>query len=301
MTPVRDITALSTKVRREALGATAVAPKVVSYETQLNQNPRWALYEGSRHFEEKSAVFEALHKIARRLTELNISYAVVGGMALFAHNYRRYTEDVNILVTRDDLKIIHDNLEGLGYRPPYKGSKHLRDMELGVKIEFLTSGGFPGDGKPKPVAFPDPREENYELNGVRYVDLSTLLELKLSSGMTSPARMKDLADAQELIKALNLPADYSLQLNPYVQEKFNELWVYGRQRFVKRWLKNSTTPEQMVALQQDGITIEQDATREDIALLVTSDPDIARKYDMHEESEYWADSPEPTDDADSLS
>ena len=57
------------------------------YEQQLNRDSRWALSEGSRHFEENSAVFKALNKIAGKLNELGVSYAVVGGMALFQHGF----------------------------------------------------------------------------------------------------------------------------------------------------------------------------------------------------------------------
>ena len=60
------------------------------------------------------------------------------------------------LVTREGLKAIHAHLEGLGYVPPFSGSKNLRDTEHGVRIEFLIAGEFPGDGKPKPVAFLSP-------------------------------------------------------------------------------------------------------------------------------------------------
>ena len=164
------------------------------YEARLDRDPRWALLEGSLFFEGKGAVFEALHKVARRLDGLAIPYAVVGGMALFQHGLRRFTEDVDILVTRDGLKIIHEKLEGLGYLPPHKHSKHLRDTELGVRIEFLIAGAYPGDGKPKPVAFPDPGSTAVESGGVRYIDLETLVELKLASGMSNPGRLKDLAD-----------------------------------------------------------------------------------------------------------
>src|SRR4051795_1000170 len=87
----------------------AIAP---AYETQLERDPRWALSEGSRHFEEKSAVFEALRKITGRLKGLGIPYAVVGGMALFKHGLRRFTEDVDILVTKEGLRKIHEQLEG---------------------------------------------------------------------------------------------------------------------------------------------------------------------------------------------
>ena len=78
------------------------------------------------------------------------------GWRLQAHGFRRLTDDVDILVTREGLKTIHEQLEGLGYVPPFTGSKNLRDTEYGVRIEFLIAGEFPGDGKPKPVAFPDP-------------------------------------------------------------------------------------------------------------------------------------------------
>ncbi len=136
-----------------------VGPDVIPYETRLDRDPRWALSEGSRHFDEKNAVFAALHKITKKLNDLGIPYAVVGGIALFRHGLRRFTEDVDILVTKDDLKRIHSSLDGLGYLPPHRNSKHLRDTDLGVRIEFLTTGEFPGDGKQKPVAFPDPRGE----------------------------------------------------------------------------------------------------------------------------------------------
>ena len=114
-------------------------------------------------------------------------------MALDAHGFRRLTVDVDILVTREDLNAIHENLEGLGYVPPFTGSKNLRDAEHGVRVEFLIAGEFPGDGKPKPVAFPDPATVGVEIKGVRYLSLPTLVELKLASGMTNPGRLKDLA------------------------------------------------------------------------------------------------------------
>jgi hypothetical protein len=197
---------------------------VPGYEEQLNRDPRWALSEGSRHFEEDSAVFKALHNIASRLKALGIPYAVVGGMALFRHGLRRFTEDVDLLVTREDLKVIHEKLVGLGYVPPFEKSKHLRDTETGVKIEFLTTGDYPGDGKPKPVSFPDPQHVSFEADGISYVNLPTLVELKLASGMTNAGRLKDLSDVLELIKALDLPVDFAGQLDPFVQGRFEELW-----------------------------------------------------------------------------
>jgi hypothetical protein len=38
------------------------------------------------------------------------------------------------------------------------------------------------------------------------------------------SRFKDLGDVQELILALDLPRDFSANLDSYVADKFEELW-----------------------------------------------------------------------------
>lgn len=142
----------------------------------------------------------------------------------FLHGFRRFTEDVDILVTREGLQRLYEALEGSGDRPPFAGSKNLRDTKNGVRIEFLVAGEFPGDGKPKPVAFPEPGLVAVEQEGIRLLNLNALIELKLASGMTGLARLKDLADVQEVIKMLALPEALAEQLAPYVQERYKELW-----------------------------------------------------------------------------
>jgi len=197
---------------------------ITTYEERLNRDLHWALDEGSMHFDESNAVHRALRRITARLTELGIPHAVVGGMAMFFHGFRRFTEDVDILVTHESLKVIHEKLEGLGYVPPFQGSKHLRDTEQGVKIEFLVTGGFPGDGMPKPVSFPDPSKVSVEIDGVACLNLATLVELKLASGMSGAGRLRDLGDVEQIISVLDLPREFADQLNPYVRPKFHELW-----------------------------------------------------------------------------
>jgi hypothetical protein len=273
------------------------------YEHRLNQDLGWALKQGSLHFEEKSAVHDSLRRIAKRLDELGIPYAIAGGMALFMHDYRRFTEDVDILVAKEDIKRIHEALEGRGYRPPFERSKNLRDSENNVRIEFLLSGDYPGDGKPKPVKFPEPGQVSIERDGVRFLQLPTLVELKLASGMTSLDRAKDLVDVQELIKLLGLSADFASQLNPYVHEKYQELWrnVHGvARRYVLLWRRKwaadtGMIPEMLEAVKasapeleamfNDGVEIDLRRSTDDYKYLVTTDPDVARKYDMHDEDE----------------
>ncbi len=93
----------------------------------------------------------------------------------------------------------------------------------GVKVEFLTTGDFPGDGKPKPVAFPDPATVRVAGAGMWFLSLPALIELKLASGISNPLRGKDLVDVQELILELKLDESFAPQLNEYVRDKFLEL------------------------------------------------------------------------------
>jgi hypothetical protein len=259
------------------------------------------LSEGSRHFEEDSAVFKALHRVAHRLNSLKVPYAVVGGMALFRHGLRRFTEDVDILVTKDGLKTIHDELEGLGYLPPFAHSKHLRDTQFGVKIEFLTTGDYPGDGKAKPVAFPDPATVSFEADGIRYIHLPQLVEMKLASGMTNTGRLKDLADVMELIKVLDLPRGFGDQLDAYVRPKFQELWLEARKRYiyVLRYANPSIVPhtlEEFAALIPDQKDWLSQLRLDDVRLedsgpgwvrLATFDPRVAERYGFIEEADFW--------------
>lgn len=197
---------------------------VVPYEQRLNADTHLALLEGSMHFEKGSKVHDALQRITRRLDSLNVSYALVGGMALFLHGYRRTTDDVDILVTKEGLALIHEKLEGSGYLPLFEGSKHLRDTDNGVKIEFLTTGSFPGDGKEKPVSFPDPAIVFTVIDGIKVVNLVTLVQLKLASG-TAPGRLKDLADVQELIRVMSLSEEFAELLDASVREQYRKLWA----------------------------------------------------------------------------
>lgn len=194
------------------------------YENQLRRGGGAALKEASLFFMRQDKVHDSLRRITQKLSELGVPYAVAGGMALVAHGYDRTTVDVDILVNAEGLARIHSALEGLGYLPPFSGSKHLRDTQTSVRIEFLVAGQYPGDGKPKPIPFPEPASVSIDIDGIAYLSLPTLIELKLASGMTNPGRLKDLADVQELIRARSLRRDYAAQLSPYVRAKFEELW-----------------------------------------------------------------------------
>ena len=171
-----------------------------------------------------SRIDHALEAVVRCLDEANIAYCLVGAMALNRHGYRRFTEDIDLLVTREGHTAFKALVLGRGYLEKFPGSKTLRDTANGVTIDFLITGEYPGDGKPKPVVFPDPAKVAEKHDGLCVMPLPRLIELKLASGMSAPHRIKDLADVLELIRATHLAVELADQLDASVREKYEELW-----------------------------------------------------------------------------
>lgn len=185
----------------------------------------WAGVENAgRFFMGEADVQRAMERLVRKLDELQIPYAVIGAMALNEWGYRRVTVDVAVLLTRDDLTRLKGEVLGRGYveRPP--GGRGLRDTVAGVDVDVVLTGEYPGDGRPKPVAFPDPREAAIRGERVSLLPLARLIELKLASGISAAHRLRDLADVLELVRILSLPRETAKSLDPSVRAKFDELW-----------------------------------------------------------------------------
>lgn len=168
-------------------------------------------------------VHAAMRVLCKTLEDDGIPYAIAGAMALNAYGYQRVTTDVDVLLTEAGLAQFKAAHLGLGWVERFPGSRGIRDTERGVKIDVLLTGGYPGDGKPKPVSFPDPGVA-VRGAGVMVLPVHCLVELKLASGMTNPDRLKDLADVQELIRAARLPLELRDQLHAMVRDRYSEIW-----------------------------------------------------------------------------
>jgi hypothetical protein len=180
--------------------------------------------EARRYFMGEGTLNKTLARLSNDLEDRGIDYMVIGAVALLAHGYPRFTEDIDLVMTPEGLQKFHEELIGLGYTPAFPGArKRLRSTVDNVSIEVMTTGEYPGDGKPKPVSMPAPAEASTEIDGIKFVTLEKLIELKLASGISAPDRLKDLADVQELIKIRKLGADFALKLDPYVRAKYLEL------------------------------------------------------------------------------
>jgi hypothetical protein len=194
------------------------------YEQTLHESFGATLREAGAYFMREGRLLETLRRLAARLTDEGIAYGLLGGMALGEHGYVRMTEDVDVLLTPAGLDRFGARLLGRGYIATHPGAtRAFRDAESGVRIEVLLTGEYPGDGKPKAVAFPDPSTATIDVDGLRVLALPHLVQLKLASGMSAPHRLRDLADVQEIIKARGLDAGFAAQLDPSVRATYLDL------------------------------------------------------------------------------
>lgn len=167
----------------------------------------------------------ALHKLTAILEADGTPYAIIGAFALGAYGHQRATIDVDLILRDDDLQAFKRKHLGRGYAERVAGTGKLLDTEFNVKVDVLSTGRFPGDGQPKPIAFPDPATTAIRGDSFALLPLPRFIELHLASGMTAPHRLHDLADVLNLVRLAGLPAELEYDLHPWCRDKFRELWI----------------------------------------------------------------------------
>jgi hypothetical protein len=195
---------------------------------ERDQRAAAALEQAGRYFMGTADVQLAAERLASKLEELGIPYAICGGLAVTAHGHPRTTDDVDVLLREDGLERFKAEALGRGWLERFPGSRGIKDTQQRVPIDILLAGRFPGDGKPRGVAFPDPQGTAVRIDGKNYLTLDKLVELKLASGLSAPDRPRDFDDVIQLVRANALPEDYAEQLHPDVRAKYRELWGYAQ-------------------------------------------------------------------------
>lgn len=140
----------------------------------------------------------------------------------------RVAVDIDLLLTLDGLEKLRAELLGRGCVEKFPGGRGLRDTATGVGIDVVITGEFPGDDKPKPVAFPDPATAAVRGERVALLPLDKLAHLEPASGTSAPHRLKDLADVLALVRVLGLPRHLADSLDPSVRAKYDEIWRAAR-------------------------------------------------------------------------
>jgi hypothetical protein len=201
-----------------------MSPEPIADFQLILASPLDAYEEGLAFFRGEGMVNRTVRRLHEDLERCGIDYAVIGALALNLHGYRRFTHDIDLLMTPEGLKTFRETLVGNGYIAAFPGAmKKYRSAEGNVPIDIAVSGEYPGDGLPKRVEFPEPAGNVVIIDGIKTLTLEKLVELKLASGMTAPDRRKDLADVQELAKVKQLGADFARHLDESVRAEYLQI------------------------------------------------------------------------------
>ena len=110
-------------------------------------------------------------------------------------------------------------------RPPFPGSKNLKDVATGVRIDFIVTGQFPGDGQAQAgcVSRSGPvgrRNRRHPVSpSLHSVGTQTCLGHDQSRPLERPGGRTRTHSHPEIASRFLAP-----QLDPFVQSKFDELW-----------------------------------------------------------------------------
>lgn len=157
--------------------------------------------------------YESVTTIIRNLNAAAVEYLVVGGLAVVAHGYVRFTADVDLLIGLDSVNVKNAVrvLKAMGYKPRAPVAiEELADSakrELWAREKDLTVFSLFSDSHPGTeidIFVEDPLGIRQALQSAKYVEiaggvsapicsLSDLLKLKTIAG-----RPKDLLDIQKL-------------------------------------------------------------------------------------------------------
>ncbi|CAF3856067.1 unnamed protein product [Rotaria magnacalcarata] len=148
-------------------------------------------------------VWLTIKSLTNGLESHKVDYAIIGGLAVYAHGYERTTTGCDILLSKADYEKFMAKLVNLGLKPKFQ---------------------YPGDGLIGPVSFPDPKVCQENIDNMKFISLPKLIDLKLASYKRLPAgRIKDCCDVVELIKTLKLKLSFSSLLDPSVRNEFEQL------------------------------------------------------------------------------
>jgi hypothetical protein len=165
----------------------------------------------------------AMRRLVKKLAKAKIPHAVMGGMAVYVHGYRRFTDDVDVLVTAAGLEAFLARFVPKDYEQVPGKKRRFIDKANGVTVDLVIAGHFPGFRSEGPITFPDPALVRQEIDEVFFIDLKTLIQLKLAA-----FRPKDYADVVDLIRANNLDESFLAHLHSTLHHDYLEALAHRR-------------------------------------------------------------------------
>lgn len=141
-----------------------------------------------------SRLVEQIRQAVKAFSDCKTPPALIGGLALAAHQVVRATRDVDFLADADDADHLHGILIGLGYRCVHRSvdaANYLRDDE-GLDLLYAH----------RPIARKLLNEAVIHptiMGSLRIVSAEGLIGFKLQALANDPSRIRDIEDIRALL------------------------------------------------------------------------------------------------------
>jgi hypothetical protein len=145
--------------------------------------------------------------------------ALIGGLALAAHNVVRATQDVDFLVDAADAGALDTALRGLGYRCLHRSEDAANYLRGDEGMDFLFAH--------RPIAtrlLRAAEEKQTGLGRLRVVSAEGLIGFKLQACVNDPKRTQDTEDIRALLRANRRQLDMD-EVRRYFRLFEREAWL----------------------------------------------------------------------------
>lgn len=173
-----------------------------------------------------NALLNELKEFNARLIDCGARYALIGGLALSAHQIPRATQDIDFLLNRLDADRVDALLTSLGYRCIHRSEDAANYRRGMAAIDFIYAY------RPRALALIETAQtRQIGAQSLNVVTVEGIIGLKLQALTNDPRRLQDLIDIRTLIQKhranLNLAQIYDYFLLFDKAELYDELMQSG--------------------------------------------------------------------------
>ncbi|KRE86814.1 hypothetical protein ASG75_01150 [Rhodanobacter sp. Soil772] len=143
-----------------------------------------------------SRLVEQIKQAVAAFTGCKTTPALIGGLALAAHQVVRATRDVDFLADADDADRLHEILLALGYRCVHRSEDAANYLREDEGLDLLYAH--------RPTArrlLADAEERSTAMGSLRVISAEGLIGFKLQALVNNPSRTRDLDDIRGLLRA----------------------------------------------------------------------------------------------------
>lgn len=138
---------------------------------------------------------DQIKEAVNAFTGLDQTPALIGGLALAAHNVVRATRDIDFLIDAEDADRVHTLLIGLGYACIHRSEDAANYLRGEEGLDLLYAH--------RPEArklLAEAQDRDTGIGRVRVIGAEGLVAFKLQAYVNDPSRARDLDDIRHLLR-----------------------------------------------------------------------------------------------------